>query len=249
MKRVLYNILILACSMLIFTSCKKNEQYVTHEKTSVEGVLLSAADRSPISNGKVLLLSDEKGEWGDAIWYGRWYSTRNTLITDAQGRFSYSFKHSDDTVYAIAAEADGFFPNINSGGYAYPHWRATGLEGVQKGYKNYYDRPDDDLDFIHNKGVVHYPEIRLAPEGWVKLNLFNEPPTHQNDILQISTEASSESVRFSGASVNTSYIAGPLMAGRYSRILYSISSQGDFEFHEDSVFIEPHDTTMYELTY
>jgi len=241
---------LLLTTMLVGISCNKEPQFVTHENTTVEGVLLSAADRSPIANGKVLLLSSYHDGSLNAIWYGRSYGTRNVLNTDAQGRFSYSFKHADDTVYAMAAEADGFFANRNSGGFDYPHWRTTGLEGLKRGYKNYYNRFDDSREFVNNKGTAHYPEIRLAPEGWIKFNIRNEEPTFSNDIMKLGGEGSSgQLINFSGSNVNTQYFRGPVMAGRYVYVGYNVTSQGNFQFYEDSIFAEPHDTVTYELTY
>ena len=241
---------LLLTTMLVGISCNKEPQFVTHENTTVEGVLLSAADRSPIANGKVLLLSSYHDGSLNAIWYGRSYGTRNVLNTDPQGRFSYSFKHADDTVYAMAAEADGFFANRNSGGFDYPLWRTTGLEGLKRGYKNYYNRFDDSREFVNNKGTAHYPEIRLAPEGWIRFNIKNEAPAYSNDLMTLAPENSGgQSIRFNGANIPTPYFAGPLRAGRFSRILYNVTSQGDFQFFEDSIFVEPHDTVTYELTY
>ena len=49
--------LLLLAAIPVGISCNKEPQFVTHENTTVEGMLLSAADRSPIANGKVLLLS------------------------------------------------------------------------------------------------------------------------------------------------------------------------------------------------
>ena len=49
--------LLLLAAIPVGISCNKEPQFVTHENTTVEGVLLSAADRSPIANGKMLLLS------------------------------------------------------------------------------------------------------------------------------------------------------------------------------------------------
>jgi hypothetical protein len=54
---IMKNSWLLLTTMLVGISCNKEPQFVTHENTTVEGVLLSAADRSPIANGKVLLLS------------------------------------------------------------------------------------------------------------------------------------------------------------------------------------------------
>ena len=236
--------------VLIALSCSKEEQYITHENTTVEGVLLSAADRSPIANGKVLLLSSYNDGSGSAIWHGRGYSTRNVLVTDKDGHFSYSFKHADDTVYAIAAEAEGFFTNFNSGGYPYPKLRATGRASVEKGYFNYYNRASDEKDFRVEKGIVYLPEIRLAPEGWIKFKIINESPAYPDDVMKLGGEgAGGQLTNFTGASVNTQYYRGPLRAGRFSYIGYNVTSQGNFQYYEDSVFLEPHDTAIYELRY
>lgn len=231
-------------------SCTKQTKDGRTDTTYVEGVLLSAADRSPIAHGKVLVLSSYHDGSLDAIWYGRGYSLRNTLVTDAQGRFSYSFAHSEDTVYSIAAEADGYFPNSNSGGYPYPHWRATGLASLEKGYRNYYNRPDDEKKFELEQGMIYLPEIRLAPEGWIKFNIENVPAAYSSDLMTLLPENhGGQAVRFNGSSIHSQYLAGPLRAGRYSRILYNVTSQGDFQFHEDSIFLEPQDTVIYELKY
>lgn len=251
MKRLFFFLLIFPTFFfLVLTSCKKEEQYVTHENTTVEGVLLSAADRSPIANGKVLLLNSYHDGTLNAIFHGRGYGIRNVLHTDAKGRFSYSFSHAEDTVYAIAAEADGYFPNRNSGGFDYPNWRATGLEDVKRGFKNNYDRPDDKRDFVHNKGAAYYPEIRLAPEGWIKFNIKNEAPAYSDDLMTLLPENhGAQAIPFNGTIVQSYYLAGPLRAGRFSRILYNVTMQGDFQFYEDSIFVEPHDTVTYELSY
>jgi len=241
--------LLIALILLAF-SCAKKDRYVTHEKTTVEGVLLSAADRTPILNGKVLLLKSYYDGSLDAIWYGRGYSTRNVLLTDENGHFSHSFAHADDTVYAIAAEADGFFPNRNSGGYPYPQWRASGLGSVTRGYFNYYRRIDDNIDYQNHKGVANYPEIRLAPEGWISFVIENSPPTYNNDLMTLLLENhGGQSIPYSGIIGTNYYIAGPLRAGRFSTILYNVTSQGVFQFYEDSIYIPPHDTITYQLSY
>ncbi len=120
---------------------------------------------------------------------------------------------------------------------------------IERGYKNYLTLPTDDKDFQHEKGILYLPEIRLAPEGWIRVRIENTLPSYNNDLLRLSTEASSQSINFNGAGVNTIFITDPLMAGRYSRILYSTTSQGDFQFYEDSIYVEPHDTVTFELTY
>jgi hypothetical protein len=243
------SIALILVSFLAF-SCSKEEQYVTHENTTVEGVLLSAADRSPIANGKVLLLNSYHDGTLNAIFYGRGYGIRNVLTTDKNGRFYHSFKHADDTVYAVAAEADGFFPNRNSGGYDYPRWRATGLQRLKEGYLNYFNNPNDQRDFVHNKGEAYYPEIRLAPEGWIKFIIKNEAPAYSNDLMTLAPENSGgQSIRFNGTNFPNPYFTEPLRAGRLSRILYNVTSQGNFQFYEDSIFVVPHDTVTYELTY
>jgi len=240
----------IALAILLAVSCEKDPQFVEHEETTVEGLLLSAADRSPIAHGKVLLLSSYRDGSLDAIFYGRSFGIRNVITTDAQGRFSYRFKHSEDTMYNIAAEAEGYFPNRNSGGYPYPNWRATGRGGVKRGYINYYTRADDGpREFINEKGIVYNAEIRLAPEGWIQFHIVNEPPGFESDRLDILTEESSLSKIFTGSSVNRQFIDGPVMAGRYSRILYNVTSQGEFQFYADSIYVEPHDTVLYELEY
>ena len=241
----------LSLTMLLgISACEKETQFKRHEKTTVEGRLLSAADRSPIANGKVLLLSSYHDGTLNAIFYGRSFRIRNVLTSNAQGRFSHSFTHSDDTVYAIAAEADGYFPNRNSGGYAYPNWRATGLQRIKDGYINYFTQSRDEKDFQHEKGKVYYPEIRLAPEGWIRFRIVNATPSYSNDIMKLLPENSNlQTINFSGASVKTFYMAGPVRSGRFSIIRYNVTSQGEFQYYTDSIFVEPHDTVIYELEY
>lgn len=240
MKSIVANIVI-GCSLLLF-SCSKEGQYVTHENTTVEGVLLSAADRSPIANGKVLVLSSHNDGSGNAIWHGRGYSTRNVLVTDKDGHFSYSFKHADDTVYAIAAEAEGFFPNINSGGYPYPEWRATGRAKVEKGYFNYYNRASDEKDFRVKEGIVYLPEIRLAPEGWIKYRIINKSNTHK--YVNIKAFAGGGLGPFTGHNVNKTVY--DINRGGLRNIVYIYYSDSTVV---DSIFVEPQDTVTYELTY
>jgi len=248
MKKLAHFLFLIMLFFVALPSCEK-EQYVTHEKTTVEGRLLSAADRSPIAYGKVFLLKDAKGDLTSAIWYGRHFFSRDTLVTDANGRFSYIFQHSHDTVYAVAAEADGYFANRNSGGYPYPNWRATGSQRIKRGYKNYFTLPHDNKDYQENKGIVYLPEIRLAPKGWVRFQVVNEEPSYNDDKLVISPDGSSFVKEFYGSNINTFYTAPPVRAGRYQRIMYNVTSQGEFLFYEDSIFLDPHDTVTYQLKY
>lgn len=231
-------------------SCTKEDQYLSRENTLVEGVLLSAVDRSPIPNGKVLLLNSYQDGTLNSIFTGRGYRIRNVLTTNEDGRFYHSFKHADDTLYAIAAEADGFFSNRNSGGFDYPNWRATGLWGVEKGRLNYFNSPSDERKFVNNQGVVYNPEIRLAPKGWIKFKIKNETPAFSNDIMKLGGEGSNgQLINFSGSNVNTQYLRGPVRAGRFVYVGYNVTSQGNFQFYEDSIFAEPHDTVIYVLSY
>lgn len=242
-------ILLLAFLGFLNVACSKEEQFVTHDKTTVEGVLLSAADRSPIPNGKVLLLSDAKGDLTTAIWHGRWYSTRNELITDAQGHFSYRFKHSDDTVYAIAAEADGFFPNINSGGYDYPNWRASGLGGVKKGYKNYFTQANDSKDFQNNKGIVYLPEIRLAPEGWIKLRVKNQTKKYQTIHINGVSEDGNTGQTFNGLNVDEVLITLKRGGLDWSFPIFYYENGQPYKLRNDTVYCQPHDTVYHEIIY
>jgi len=250
---ILKNAGVLMCLALaiLAVSCEKDPQFVEHEETTVEGRLLSAADRSPIAHGKVLLLSSYNDGSLDAIFYGRSYGIRNVITTDAQGHFSYRFKHSEDTMYNIAAEAEGYFPNRNSGGYPYPNWRATGRGGVKRGYINYYTRADDGArKFINEKGIVYNAEIRLAPEGWIQFHIVNEPPGFPDDIMKLGGEgAGGQLIRYKGSHVNVHKLRGPLMAGRPVYVGYNVTSQGEFQYYADSIYVEPHDTVLYELEY
>ena len=228
---------------ILAVSCEKDPQFVEHEETTVEGRLLSAADRSPIAHGKVLLLVDDLGTLTSAIWYGRSFGVRNVITTDAQGRFSYRFKHSEDSVYAVAAEAEGYFPNRNSGGYPYPNWRATGRGGVKRGYINYYTRADDGpREFINEKGIVYNAEIRLAPEGWIKYRIINQD--NKYDYINIKA--------FTGGGL------GPFAGHNVNQTVYDINRGGltnkiyiyyRYNTVVDSIYVEPHDTVLYELEY
>src|SRR5690606_3476003 len=98
-----------------------------------------------IVNGKIILLSSFFDE--PDFFHGRGYGVRNTLTTDENGRFYYSFKHSEDTVYTMAAEAHMYFDNMNSGdGAKYPQGRATGRATVDKGYQNLYTKISNGKD-------------------------------------------------------------------------------------------------------
>lgn len=228
--------------LTITSACEKKDQFVTHDNTTVEGVLLSAAGRSPIDSGKVLLLSSYDDGTGRAIWHGRGYSTRNVLTTDENGRFYYSFKHADDTVYAIAAEAEGYFSNYNSGGYPYPEWRATGRASVEKGYFNFYSRASDDKEYRVKDGIAYLPEIRLAPEGWIKYRIINQ--NNKQNYINIKAFAGGGLGPFSGYNINlTVYDTKPGGLRSEIYIYYRDSTV------VDSIFVEPHDTVTYELTY
>jgi hypothetical protein len=249
MKKLAHFLFLIMLFFVALPSCEK-EQYVTHEKTTVEGRLLSAADRSPIAYGKVFLLKDAKGDLTSAIWYGRHFFSRDTLVTDANGRFSYIFQHSHDTVYAVAAEADGYFANRNSGGYPYPNWRATGSQRIKRGYKNYFTNPHDEKDYHESNGIVYLPEIRLAPKGWIMFNIENESPAFSDDVMKLGGEgAGGQLTTFNGANVNTQYLRGPLRAGRFVYVGYNVTSQEQFRYYKDSVFIKPQDTVIYQLKY
>lgn len=241
--------LLIGVALIAFSCSKEENQFVTHENTTIEGVLLSAADRSPIANGKVLLLSDEKGDLTSSIWHGRTFSARNVLTTDAQGRFSYSFKHSEDTVYAIAAEADGFFPNINSGGYAYPEWQATGLERITKGYKNYLTQSRDDRDFQNEKGIAYLPEIRLAPEGWIKLRVRNESKKYQTIHINGVGEDGNTGQTFNGKDVDEELITIKRGGLNWSFPIFYYTDGQPYKLRNDTVYSQPHDTVYHEIKY
>jgi len=250
MKSLSIRLNIISVLVELSIACNKNEPSVTHEKTTVEGFLLSAVDRSPLSYGKVFILKSYQNGSSDAIWYGRKYLNRSVLQTDENGYFSFSFKHANDSLYAIAAEADGFFTNRSSGGFPYPSFRATGLGSIEKGYFNYFNRISDEKDFHTDKGVVYLPEIRLAPKGWIKFSIKNNHPAFDNDQLQLGGEGSFGQLGiFSGADINTFHMRGPLRAGRWVKIAYNIISQGKFQAHQDSILLSPHDTITYEINF
>ncbi len=232
------------------TSCTKTTADGRTDMTTIEGTLLDASTRQPIPNGKILLMSSFFDE--PQLFYTRGYGLRNALITDENGRFYYSFKHSEDTMYAMAAEADMYFGNINSGdGAEYPRGRATGRGQVNTGYQNKYNKITSGLDVsLKGKGVMIHPEMRLAPMGWITFKVENISPTHYNDVMKLGGEGSNGQPKiFSGADVNTIYLRGPISAGRFAYIGYNVTSNSQFTYYEDSIFLKAHDTTLYEIKY
>lgn len=236
--------------LMIIFSCSKDHRNMSHENTLVKGVLLNAADRSPINNGTIIILKSFDDGSGSAIWNGRNYKTRNTLLTNQNGEFTYSFRHSSDTIYALSAEADSYFANGNSGGFPYPNWYATGRTGIIKGFHNYFNQVNDEIIFENNKGVVKNPEIRLAPIGWINFQIENIPPVYTDDVMRFLPEnQGGQSNSFNGPIGLTQFISNPIRAGRYSKILYNLTSQGNFKSFQDSIFVIPNDTVTYILKY
>ena len=153
-------------------------------------------------------------------------------------------------MYAIAAEADGYFPNRNSSGYAYPNWRATGLGGVERGYFNYYTRTDDGgRDFKNEKGIVYNPEIRLAPEGWIRLRVKNQTNTYQSIHINGVSKDGNTGQTFNGLNVDQELITLKRGGLNWSFPIFYYEDGQPHKLRNDTVYCQPHDTVYHEIIY
>jgi hypothetical protein len=123
--------------LVLFGSCKKDKL----QRTTAEGVVIDVTTQQPVSGALVQLLTQKR----EILTYGG-YSLVDSVRTDKDGKFSFSFQADDDFMYDLQAKAKRY---IEQGD----------LTGVINGKKN------NKTLFLQPEAFLKAHIKRLTPPG------------------------------------------------------------------------------------
>jgi hypothetical protein len=141
-------------AILVFaTACNKDKL----QHTSAEGKVVDTTTQQPITNALVKLVTQKKQFLG----YGG-YSVVDSMRSDTEGKFSFSFEADDDFVYDLQAKATH---HIDQGT----------LIGIINGEKNNKDFPLQPEAFLKIK-FINVPPLDTIQNISMVVNTLTPPP-------------------------------------------------------------------------
>lgn len=140
--------------LLVGSSCKKDKL----QHTTVSGMVIDATTQKAISGASVKLITQKRQFLG----YGG-YNLVDSLRSDTEGKFYFSFHADDDFTYYLKASSKGY---IDQGT----------LTGLTNGKKNNTNLPLQPEAFLRIN-IVNEPPIDKVQELWVDAFIgYPQPP-------------------------------------------------------------------------
>jgi len=205
----------------LFSACNKDNPYNRMDHTEVKGRLLDASTGEPIEDGTIYLT------------YGTSWMIVDSLITRADGRYSFSYDHDSIHVADFWAKAPNYLSNKNIGSWSadYPNGGATGRGAVRE------------------NGRVNNEDIRLPPVGYVKYHFKQVQPYAGTIEVRFTPYDNLGVVSWNGQGLDQTYTS-VFPGGTTYRIGYAILKNGELaEQRYDSLYIPRFDTLTYYVEF
>jgi len=205
----------------LLSACNKDNPYDRMDHTELKGRLLDASTGEPIEGGTVYLT------------FGRSSMIVDSLITKADGRYSFSYDHDSIYVADFWAKAPNYLSNKNIGTWAadYPDGGASGRGAVRE------------------NGRVNREDTRLPPRGYVKYCFTKTSSSSGNYKVNLLPYSEATLFPVGGTGLRncyTFYYPG----GVDYRIVYAIFKDGVLvRGVEDTAYVPRFDTLTYTINY
>ena len=198
---------------IVVSSCKKDNL----QQTTASGTVIDATTQQPIPNAEVWLLAAERTFSLGSFSGG---SAIDSKITDAEGKFNFSFEASDDYMYNLYTKTP-----------RYLDYGVSSLTSVNRGKKNKLT-------------------LELHPEAFLKAHIKRITPSGPFLYIGLLNPSDGRQVAFNMNYVDTTVIIPRLRGNTNYKVEWEDQDKStNFTRFSKNVYFPAHDTTTVLIEY